>query len=250
MILYSCILVYIMNDNFMYCGYTEVNVSRWRVIKFFIELIAHFRWFLVVTTDANGNHHQRTNLPVCFQNPALNTLRPRQNGPHFADDIFKCIFLNENVWILLKISLKFVPKVPINYIPALVLIMPWHRPGDKPLSEPMMVRLPTHICVTRPQWVNQSQLLRCDRMQFVRHLLESVEQHFSNHYQRLCIDFMHGRTMTKWLDATCWKAEIQVATKLLSNTLVLPIIYMSWVRKIFNVKIKNGWLFHIYLHVL
>ena len=32
--------------------------------------------------------------------------------------------------------------------------MAWRRPGDKPLSEPMMVRLPTHICVTWPQWVN------------------------------------------------------------------------------------------------
>ena len=32
--------------------------------------------------------------------------------------------------------------------------MAWRRPGDKPLSEPMMVRLSTHICVTRPQWVN------------------------------------------------------------------------------------------------
>ena len=40
----------------------------------------------------------------------LNTLRPRQNGRHFADDIFKCIFLNENVWIPIEISLKFVPK--------------------------------------------------------------------------------------------------------------------------------------------
>ena len=29
----------------------------------------------------------------------LTTLRPRQNGRHFADDIFKCIFSNENVWI-------------------------------------------------------------------------------------------------------------------------------------------------------
>ena len=52
-----------------------------------------------------------------------------------------------------KISLKFVPKGPIDNIPAWVQIMAWHRPGDKPLSEPMMVRLPTHICVTRPQWV-------------------------------------------------------------------------------------------------
>ena len=28
---------------------------------------------------------------------AINTLRPRQDGRHFPDDIFKCIFLNENV---------------------------------------------------------------------------------------------------------------------------------------------------------
>ena len=85
----------------------------------------------------------------------FNTLRPRQNGRHFADDIFKCIFLNENVWISIKISLKFVPKGRINNIPSLVQIMVWRRPGDKPLSEPMMVSLPTHICVTRPQWVNK-----------------------------------------------------------------------------------------------
>ena len=81
------------------------------------------------------------------------TLRPRQNGRHFADDTFKRIFLNENVIISIKISLKFVPKGRIKIIPALVQIMAWRRPGDKPLSEPMMVRLPTHICVSRPQWV-------------------------------------------------------------------------------------------------
>ena len=46
----------------------------------------------------------------------LNTLRPRQNGRYFADDIFKCIFFNENIWISLKISLKFVPKVRVNNI--------------------------------------------------------------------------------------------------------------------------------------
>ena len=83
----------------------------------------------------------------------LNTLRPRQNGRHFADDIFKRIFFNENIWIPIKISLKFLPKGSMNKIPALVQIMAWRRPGDKPLSEPMMVSLLTHICVTRPQWV-------------------------------------------------------------------------------------------------
>ena len=53
--------------------------------------------------------------------------------------------LNENVRILIKISLKFVPKGPIDNTPALVQIMAWRRPGDKPLSEAMMVRLLTHI---------------------------------------------------------------------------------------------------------
>ena len=60
---------------------------------------------------------------------------------------------NENVWIAINISLKFVPRGLINYIPTLVQVMAWRRPGDKPLSEPMMVRLPMHICVTRPQWI-------------------------------------------------------------------------------------------------
>ena len=81
------------------------------------------------------------------------TLRPRQNGRHFPADIFKCIFFNENLWISIKSTLKFVPKVLINNIPALVLIMAWRCSGDKLLSESMLASLLTHICVTRPQWV-------------------------------------------------------------------------------------------------
>ena len=80
-------------------------------------------------------------------------LRLRQNGCHFSEEIFQHIFVNENVWISIKISLKFVPKGQINNIQALVQIMAWCRPGDKPLSEPMMVSLLMHICVTWPQWV-------------------------------------------------------------------------------------------------
>ena len=87
-------------------------------------------------------------------NKRFNTLRPRQNGRHFADDIFKRIFLIENVKIPIKNSLKFVREGSFNNNSALAQIMAWRRPDDKPLSEPMMVRLPTHICVTRPQWVN------------------------------------------------------------------------------------------------
>ena len=62
----------------------------------------------------------------------INTMRRRRNGQNFADDIFKRIFFNENVWISIKISLKFVPKFNI---PAMVQIMAWRRLGDKPLSE-------------------------------------------------------------------------------------------------------------------
>ena len=87
-----------------------------------------------------------------------NTLRQRQNGRHFADDMLKCIFLNENVWILFKVSLKFVARCPINNISALVFIMAWRRPGNKPLSEPMVVSLLMYICVTRRQWVNSFQM--------------------------------------------------------------------------------------------
>ena len=51
---------------------------------------------------------------------------------NFVDDIFKCIFLNKNVWISITISLEFVPDGPINNIPALVPTMAWRR-------QPMMV---------------------------------------------------------------------------------------------------------------
>ena len=83
----------------------------------------------------------------------VNSLRPRVNRSPLANDIFKCIFLSEYELISPMISLKFVPKVGVNNIPALVQKMAWRQPGDKPLSGPMMVCLLTHICVTRPQSV-------------------------------------------------------------------------------------------------
>ena len=70
--------------------------------------------------------------------------------------------MNENVRISIKFPLKFVPKGPINNIPALAQIMTWRRPGDKPLSEPVMVSLLTHICITRPQRVKKHRQLISD----------------------------------------------------------------------------------------
>ena len=86
--------------------------------------------------------------------------KPRQHfkthwGRDKMDAISQTTLSNAFSWmkISIKISLKFVPKGPINEITALFQRMAWRRPGDKPFSEPMMVNLPTQICVSRPQWV-------------------------------------------------------------------------------------------------
>ena len=101
-----------------------------------------------------GIEHYRTYwVCVIVATWIFNTMRPRPKGRYFADDIFNWIFANEYVWILTKISLKFVPRGAVTIISALVQTMVWCWPCDTPLSEPTMVSLPTHICVTRPQWV-------------------------------------------------------------------------------------------------
>ena len=90
----------------------------------------------------------------------------------------KPIFLNENIQIPIKIWLKFVPKAPINNIPTMVQIMAWRRPGDKPLSETMMVCLLTHICITRPQWVKSlSPLLQGWGMRQPQHISPVHNKH-------------------------------------------------------------------------
>ena len=107
----------------------------------------------VMCNNISSNTGKQYMVPHVFKTGTFNTLRPRQNGRRFSDDVFICIFLIENVRIFIKISLKFVLKGTINNIPALVQVMAWRQLGYKPLSEPMMVRLLQHICVTRPQWV-------------------------------------------------------------------------------------------------
>ena len=122
-------------------GKKDVHLIYTNVLKWW--------WFLVIVDTWNCRKHHGFGLLQFNSSP------PGQNGGHFAEDIFKCIFVNENVWILIKFSLNIVPDGQINNISALVQIMAWRWLGDKPLSEPMMVLLLMHICVTRPQWVNR-----------------------------------------------------------------------------------------------
>ena len=54
-------------------------------------------------------------------------------------NIFKSIF-NESVRISITISLKFIPKGPIDYKSALVQVVAWHRTGEKPVPESMLTQ--------------------------------------------------------------------------------------------------------------
>ena len=100
-----------------------------RIFSYFGPHFVKMCWKIGISSfnDLGSNRQQdiiwTNNKPVhlcIYASPGLNTLRPRQNGRHFPNDTFKRIFLNENVRISIKISLKFVPKGPINKIPALV----------------------------------------------------------------------------------------------------------------------------------
>ena len=57
-----------------------------------------------------------------------------------ADDIFNCIFFNENDRIVIQISLNYVSRSPIDNKSALVQAMAWHRTGNKPLPEAVLIK--------------------------------------------------------------------------------------------------------------
>ena len=131
----------------------QVYFLGWRVLYFGLDSIdVYFQGvWLIINQQCFQEMLGEQVMSHCYLN---------QSWPNLTDwgrdkmaDIFKRIFFNENVWSSIKISLKFVPKGPINNIPASFQIMAWRRPGDKPLSEAMLVSLLTHKCVTRPQWV-------------------------------------------------------------------------------------------------
>ena len=86
-------------------GWFILAIQLFKIHVGLANLYHLYNWMKSTDTDA-------------YQPDELNSLRPRQNRRYNADDIFKCIFLKENVWIPTTISLKFVPKGPISNIPA------------------------------------------------------------------------------------------------------------------------------------
>ena len=141
------------------------------------------------------------------------------------DDIFKCFFLNENVWISIEVSLKFVPKGPLNNIPALDQIMAWRRPGDKPLSEPMVVRFPTLICVTRPQWVNAKENASAMKLRlfFIKPSTCDVT-YFLNNFNNTFVHFKHIEHIFNKQNVECVKmgsSHQRMLLKMVSDKIVI-----------------------------
>ena len=87
---------------------------------------------MIQFTDGDMQHIQETWVWL---------ISPWIKCPHFTEDSFKSIFMNEKCFILIWIALKFVPKVPIDNKVALVHVMAWHWTGNKPLPEPMLTQL-------------------------------------------------------------------------------------------------------------
>ena len=134
-------------------GVQDIDLMYWFVLHLFNDDTRPQRH--ISRLPQVGFSQSHVWLRFAWFSPALTHLSLDKMVAILADDIVKCIFLNENVWISITISLNFVHEGPINIIPALVQIMAWQRPGDKPLSELMMIILLTHICATRHHWVKR-----------------------------------------------------------------------------------------------
>ena len=98
------------------------------------------RTLMNVDYAADWNSAWKCDWTIHSDHTCIHSSPPGQNGRHFADDIFKCISLNEKFCILNQLWLKFVPKGLIDNKWALVQVMAWCRTGNKPLPEPMLIQ--------------------------------------------------------------------------------------------------------------
>ena len=118
--------------------------------------------------------------------------------------IFWTTFSNAFSWMkMYEFPLKFVPKGPINNIPALVQIMTWRQSGDKPLSEPMMVNLLTYICVILPQWVNTFAPGRYG---------SNLKVWFSNLLYRIIAQTLTMKLLLRWMLQNLTNEEVNIGS--------------------------------------
>ena len=114
-------------------------------------------------------------------------ISPGQNGLCFADDIFSCIFVNQKSFILIKISLKFVPKCPIDNNPALFQIMAWRQIVTSHYLNQCLPNTLMHIYSTRGRWVNLRSSHRWPDS--VEHPSPSYSQWNLNFHEKLTVPY-------------------------------------------------------------
>ena len=140
------VIVWLLSQNWKMCHfwkppplYARMSVFSIFLIRLFIVMPKLSRWIMLtfsISTDPSAALGTVSVIPRVVS--LMKVHCPPKSSPLgrndrlFADDIFKYISLNENAWISLRISLKFVPRVRIVNILELVQIMAWHRIGDKP----------------------------------------------------------------------------------------------------------------------
>ena len=96
---------------------TRSHQTSWSVSPWLLYIVWHTQhWYSSIGYHGTHCREKQPQYKCSFLNSSL----PGRNGRHFADDIFRCIFVNEQLYILIKISLKFVPKGPLDNNPALV----------------------------------------------------------------------------------------------------------------------------------
>ena len=142
--LFKCIL---LNENIR----ISIKISLKFVPKgLYLTILQHWfrkwlstnrRWAIIWISD--GLDYWCIYASLSLNGLTWERLRLRQHSWHFADNTFKCIFLYDNHYILITISLKFVPEGPIDNKSWLVQVMAWCQTGTKPLPEPMM----TQTCI-------------------------------------------------------------------------------------------------------
>ena len=142
--------------------------------------------------------------------------------------IFQTTFWNAFSWMkIYEFRLKFNWSLFLRVHPALVRIMTWRLPGDKPLSEPMLLRSPTHICVTQLQWVKP-----------ISWIVERAHEILPAILKRYC--FFH-KTSADW-----FIAEDFLLTKLFGFSTTLGLVMASLGARKPAVTLKAEFVSHIY----
>ena len=121
-------------------------------------------------------------------------LRPRHNGRHFADDIFKCNFLNEYIY---KFRLTFDWSFFLGF--KLTIFKHWFRKwlgaghATSLYLSQWWSRLLTHICVTWPQWVKYQYYCKyCDKWVRVMYIYENGAGSLKFSWAYFRIKIRHG----------------------------------------------------------